>query len=412
MKNKIKKIYYGWWISVAGGLNTAISSIPTFTGGSIIFKAIEEEFNWSRAIVSGVASFGRFGGALLGPLEGYLTDRFGAWKMIIIGFFIASLGLFWLSTINTIIFYYLSYLLVSLGVSIGGFVPSMSAVNVWMPHKRATAMSWVIGGSSFGGFFMPLMVLSMEELGWRLTLVILGFLFIFSGPLLAYVIKKRPDIEFLEKIKTSKKNYISNSDMSPKMAIKSQPFWILAFSHLFANISVGALSAHIFLYLTDETGVGLDIITAGTILPIMSVLQFMGHISGGIVGDLVNKKIILPIFFLLQAIAIIILAHAGSYYMVILFSVVWGVGFGMRTPTFHAMRGDFFGGKHYGTILGINAFPMGIGMMIAPVIVGYLYDTYDTYYYSFLVMSALCILSCILISIIKNPKNYEKNQTN
>ena len=259
MKNKIKKIYYGWWISVAGGLNTAISSIPTFTGGSIIFKAIEEEFNWSRAIVSGVASFGRFGGALLGPLEGYLTDRFGAWKMIIIGFFIASLGLFWLSTINTIIFYYLSYLLVSLGVSIGGFVPSMSAVNVWMPHKRATAMSWVIGGSSFGGFFMPLMVLSMEELGWRLTLVILGFLFIFSGPLLAYVIKKRPDIEFLEKIKTSKKNYISNSDMSPKMAIKSQPFWILAFSHLFANISVGALSAHIFLYLTDETGVGLDL---------------------------------------------------------------------------------------------------------------------------------------------------------
>ena len=78
MKNKIKKIYYGWWISIAGGLNTAISSIPTFTGGSIIFKAIEEEFNWSRAIVSGVASFGRFGGALLGPLEGYLTDRFGA----------------------------------------------------------------------------------------------------------------------------------------------------------------------------------------------------------------------------------------------------------------------------------------------------------------------------------------------
>ena len=412
MKNKIKKINYGWGISVAGGLNTAISSIPTFTGGSIIFKAIEEEFNWSRAIVSGVASFGRFGGALLGPLEGYLTDRFGAWKMIIIGFFIASLGLFWLSTINTIIFYYLSYLLVSLGVSIGGFVPSMSAVNVWMPHKRATAMSWVIGGSSFGGFFMPLMVLSMEALGWRLTLVILGFLFVFSGPLLAYVIKKRPDIEFLEKIKTSKKNYISNSDMSPKMAIKSQPFWILAFSHLFANISVGALSAHIFLYLTDETGVGLDIITAVTILPIMSVLQFMGHISGGIVGDLVNKKIILPIFFLLQAIAIIILAHAGSYYMVILFSVIWGVGFGMRTPTFHAMRGDFFGGKHYGTILGINAFPMGIGMMIAPVIVGYLYDTYDTYYYSFLVMAALCILSCILISIIKNPKNYEKNQTN
>ena len=114
MINKFKKLYYGWWISFAGGLNTAISSIPTFSGGSIIFKAVEDEFSWSRTIVSGVASFGRFGGALLGPLEGYLTDRFGAWKMILIGFTIASLGLFWLSTINTILFYYLSYLLVSI----------------------------------------------------------------------------------------------------------------------------------------------------------------------------------------------------------------------------------------------------------------------------------------------------------
>ena len=174
---KVKKIYYGWWVSIAGAMNTLISSIPTFTGGSIIFKAIEDEFGWSRAIVSGVSSFGRFGGALLGPIEGYLSDKFGAWKMILLGFIIASLGLFWLSTINSILFYYISYLVVSIGVSIGGFVPSMATVNVWMPHKRSTAMSWVIGGSSIGGFFMPFMVFSIEEYGWRLTMVILGILF-------------------------------------------------------------------------------------------------------------------------------------------------------------------------------------------------------------------------------------------
>ena len=169
MVARVKKIYYGWWVSIAGSLNTLISSIPTFTGGSIIFKAIEDEFGWSRAIVSGVSSFGRFGGALLGPIEGYLSDKFGAWKMVLIGFIIGSLGLFWLSTINSILFYYISYLVVSIGVSIGGFVPSMATVNVWMPHRRSTAMSWVIGGSSIGGIFMPFMVYSIEEYGWRLT---------------------------------------------------------------------------------------------------------------------------------------------------------------------------------------------------------------------------------------------------
>ena len=259
MIKRLKKTYHGWWISLAGGLNTAISSIPTFSGGSIIFKAIEDEFGWSRAIVSGVSSFGRFGGALLGPIEGFMTDRFGAWKMILIGFIIASIGLFWLSTINTIIFYYLSYLVVSIGVSIGGFVPSMSAVNVWMPHRRATAMSLVIGGSSFGGFFMPFMVLSIENYGWRITMVFIAILFLITGPLIALIIRKKPDINIINQLASNPK-VIPNTNISAKKAIKTQPFWILAFSHLFANVSVGALSAHIFMYMTDDNGVGLDIL--------------------------------------------------------------------------------------------------------------------------------------------------------
>ena len=163
----IKKIYYGWWVSLAGGVNAFFSSIPTFSASSVIFKAVEDEFGWSRAIVSGVSSFGRFGGALLGPVEGYLSDKFGAWKMVLIGFFISSLGLFWLSSIDSILFYYASYFLLSVGTSIGGFVPSMSVVNAWMPHQRTKAMSWVIGGGAFGGFFTPLFVLSIESIGWR-----------------------------------------------------------------------------------------------------------------------------------------------------------------------------------------------------------------------------------------------------
>ncbi|KAA1298766.1 MAG: hypothetical protein EGP06_03515 [SAR202 cluster bacterium] len=71
--------------------------------------------------------------------------------------------------------------------------------------------------------------------------------------------------------------------------------------------------------------------------------------------------------------------------------------------------GDFFGGKHYGTILGFNALPMGIAMMLAPVVVGYLYDVYDSYFYSLIVMSGLCIISSLLIIVINNPKKYEKN---
>jgi MFS family permease len=397
----IKKIYYGWWVSLAGGVNAFFSSIPTFSAGSVIFKAVEDEFGWSRAIVSGVSSFGRFGGALLGPVEGYLSDKFGAWKMVIIGFAISSVGLFWLSSIDTILFYYASYFVISVGTSIGGFVPSMSVVNAWMPHQRTKAMSWVIGGSSFGGFFTPLMVLSIESIGWRQTMVGLGIIFLVVGPLVSLVIRKKPNLDFIIPKDSPKKIIITN--IEPRQAIRNKNFWIIAICHLLANVSVGAISAHIFLYLTDLDGVNLTIYLAGTILPLIAIISFIGQISGGILGDRYNKRIILPVLFLVQSVSLVILAFANNYFDAFLFSLLWGIGFGMRTPILHSLRGEFFGGKHYATILGLNALPMGIGMMLSPVIVGFIYDSTNTYLYSLLSMAILCIAASFLILLIKSP---------
>ena len=397
----IKKIYYGWWVSLAGGVNAFFSSIPTFSAGSVIFKAVEDEFGWSRAVVSGVASFGRFGGALLGPIEGFLSDKFGAWKMVIIGFAISSVGLFWLSSIDTILFYYASYFVISVGTSIGGFVPSMSVVNAWMPHQRTKAMSWVIGGSSFGGFFTPLMVLSIESIGWRQTMVGLGIIFLVVGPLVSLVIRKKPNLDFIIPKDSPKKIIITN--IEPRQAIRNKNFWIIAICHLLANVSVGAISAHIFLYLTDLDGVNLTIYLAGTILPLIAIISFIGQISGGILGDRYNKRIILPVLFLVQSVSLVILAFANNYFDAFLFSLLWGIGFGMRTPILHSLRGEFFGGKHYATILGLNALPMGIGMMLSPVIVGFIYDSTNTYLYSLLSMAILCIAASFLILLIKSP---------
>ena len=87
------RVYHGWWVSLAGAFNMVLSSGPTYQASSVLFKAIEDEFGWSRALISGVASFGRFGGAMLGPVEGFLTDRFGSGKMVLVGFTMGGVGL-------------------------------------------------------------------------------------------------------------------------------------------------------------------------------------------------------------------------------------------------------------------------------------------------------------------------------
>ena len=46
---------------------------------------------------------------------------------------------------------------------------------------------------------MPFMVLSIENYGWRITLIIIGILFMVFGPIIASVIRKKPNLEVINK---------------------------------------------------------------------------------------------------------------------------------------------------------------------------------------------------------------------
>jgi MFS family permease len=389
-------------------MNMIVSSGPTFQAASTLFRAIEDEFGWSRAVVTGVASFGRFGGALLGPLEGWLTDRFGTGRMVLIGFTIGGLGLIGYSQLQGPVQYYVAYFTLSMGFSIGGFVPSMAAVNAWMPHKRATAMAIVIGGSSLGGVFVPAIVWGITTYGWRETTFVIGLITLAAGPPIAYISGKRaPEYgELMAQVTETKSDDaqpLTQYDFTGKEALRTRAFWAISISHTLTNLSVGAISAHIYFPLTDENAVNLSDASAATILPIMAFASFGFQMVGGFVGDRINKRSILPVLILCQGSALVVLANAGNYTTAVLFALLWGVGFGARTPMLHAMRGDYFGRKHFGVILGMSAFPMGLGMMAAPVIVGRVYDTTGTYVTSLQTLAAFCVIAAVTILFATKP---------
>jgi len=407
-KSRVGRVFYGWWVALAGAMNMIVSSGPTFQAASTLFRAIEDEFGWSRAVVTGVASFGRFGGALLGPLEGWLTDKFGTGKMVIIGFTIGGLGLIFYSRLQGPFQYYVAYFTLSMGFSLGGFVPSMAAVNAWMPHKRATAMAIVIGGSSLGGVFVPAMVWGINTHGWRDTTFVVGLITLAVGPPIAYIAGKRaPEYGELmaqvTKDKPDDSKPLTQYDFTGKEALRTRAFWAISISHTLTNLSVGAISAHIFFPLTDENAVNLSDTSAATIIPIMAFASFAFQMIGGFVGDRINKRTLLPMLILLQGAALVTLANAGDYTTAVLFALLWGLGFGGRTPMLHAMRGDYFGRKHFGVILGMSAFPMGLGMMAAPVIVGRVYDTTGTYVSSLYTLAAFCAIAAFTILLATKP---------
>ena len=399
--------------------NMVFTSGPTFQGSGAILLAIESEFGWSRAVIGGVASFGRFGGTLFGPFEGYLTDKLGSARMMLYGLILGGIGFIFLSQIHGILTYYFAFLILSLGFSMGGFVPAITAVNKWLPRRRATGIALVIGGSSLGGLVVPALAWGISEHGWRTTTLWIGIVSIAVAPLFYLALTwrrpsqtpgaqapripertpERTDSPLGEKPEQQAPR-TSPFDFSARQALHTRAFWIITSTHSLINFSTAAVSAHLLLHLND---VGIDPIIAATIIPIMAVIAFTFQMVGGLIGDKFQKRYLISIFAAIQGAGMLILAFTTSYSIAVLFAVVWGIGFGGRTPIIHALRGDYFGTKAFGTILGMSSVMMGASMALAPFIVGLAFDIQDTYRWAFIGLAVLAFGASGLILFVSRP---------
>ena len=120
-------------------------------------------------------------------------------------------------------------------------------------------------------------------------------------------------------------------------------------------------------------------------------------------GDLIPKRVALWFFTSIQAGAVLVLTTANSMPMFYLFAVLFGMGFGGRSPLTVSIRGDYFGRASFGKILGLSTVPMNALLLVASPFAGYLRDTQGTYTSAFLILAALNFLGGFLFLMARRP---------
>jgi sugar phosphate permease len=70
---------------------------------------------------------------------------------------------------------------------------------------------------------------------------------------------------------------------------------------------------------------------------------------------------------------------------------------------FHALRGEYFGRRAFGTITGLSGLIMSVGMMGAPVVVGWVFDVYGTYRWAFIVLACAAVLGSFVVLLATRP---------
>ena len=134
------RVFYGWWIILGAFTGSALSAGFNFHGISAFFLPIASAFNVSRTAVATAFSLARIEGALIGPVEGYLVDRYGPRRMMFIGVPIMAAGFLVMGSAPNFPLFVGAFILgVVLGSSLGFGIPLSTSVANWWHRKRGRA---------------------------------------------------------------------------------------------------------------------------------------------------------------------------------------------------------------------------------------------------------------------------------
>ena len=407
-------VFYGWWLVLLTLFLNAATGSPVFGGVGVWIDALEQHFGWGRAELALAFSFGQLESGLAGPVVGILVDRYGPKKIVFSGVMIIGLGFIMFSQTNSLLMFYASYIVIMLGASAGGWLPMMTVINNWFDKKRTIAMGFGGIGFSMGSFFLvPLLAWMVQPggVGWRMTAMSLGIFFILIAYPASKLVRNSPE-EFGEVPDGVKDKQVEETSSSrlpnngtetnyPMMTIVKMPvFWVLAICNGMSTMLIGTMTVHLILALRDQ---GIPVQTGAWIWGTTMLFSGAAQILGGYLGDKVAKNISLCIFGIIQGLGVIYATSITSVNMAPIFVVVYGLGFGARIPLGTAIRGEYFGRKAFGKVLGLSMLPMMLLMTLGPWVAGLMYDHYGNYDRAFYLLALVSMVGSVGFLFCKKP---------
>ena len=399
-------IYYGWWIVLASFTTAFYVAGTIFYGFTAFIEPLANEFGWSYTRISLAASLRGLEMGLLAPFVGILVDRFGSRKLLLSGSLVLGFGIILLGFTQSLAMFYGAFILIAFGAGGCTSVVTMTAVANWFDKNVGKAMGVTVSGFGASGLIIPRIVWMIAVFGWRMTLIILGIGMWIIGIPAAFVMRNKPenaaDVSIMEK--ADKRNDLSQRQSDDKRfkyteILKKKSFLFVNLAEVIRLMALMAVVTHIMPYLStmDISRRSSGLIAAG--IPLLSIA---GRFGFGWLGDIFEKKYVMAISFSLMALGMLALCYIKLTGMIYIFLFFFSNGFGGIATLRGALLREYYGKNNFGKYLGIMMGFGACGGIIGPTTAGWVFDLTGSYYFVWLVLSALVGLAIILILRIES----------
>ena len=414
MKCKDSDGFYGWVIlGVLFIFNLAL--MPMMMSFSLFLPVWVKELFWSRGAISGAQTLRMILVGLASPLVGILIMKTGAKRAIVIGNSVSVTALVLLSFMSQIWQLYIVYgIILGMGFAIGGMLGSMTILNNWFMAKRTLALS--ISGASMGlsgVVITPTLMALIQNIGWRSTyLIIAGAVLICCLIIPSIFLVNAPEdlgqlpdgpvkkSEKKEKEKKAPVVYRTTVDFTAKEALRTKTLWLLVAYNTFQMLAMGGLMTHQIAFLFD---IGISPGMAAMASGIMSGVMSISQLGVGIMGLRFNMHSMAVGSMLLTISGMTILLFTKNMTMVVIYSILFGTGFGIQGIALGTLFPNYFGVKEFPKIMGyMMPFSTVVGSLGAPG-AGFIRDIFGTYIPAFQISLAVLILSFFCILAARPP---------
>jgi MFS family permease len=311
------------------------------------------------------------------PVAGALADRYGPFKIMILGGFLYAIGLIGMAlTSNPFLFHLAGGLSIGIALAATTYSVVYGILGRNVPvEKRVWAMGVTAAAGSFGQFLMmPLEQGLISHFGADEALIYLGLLASLMIPL-AFCLRETGF--------TPNKAGDQTIREALNEAIGNRNFRFLMMGYFVCGFQVVFITIHLAPYLKDMSLQYPQIngaTVATTALALIGLFNVIGTYVAGVLGERYPKRFLLSGIYLSRSIAIslflfIPLSSTSTY----VFASVMGVLWLSTIPLTNAIVAQIFGVKYLTMLSGVVFFSHQLGSFCGAYFGGYLYDITGSY---------------------------------
>ncbi|MCR8641766.1 MFS transporter [Paenibacillus sp. N1-5-1-14] len=345
------------------------------------------------------------------PIAGYLSDRFGRKRIILIGLSLATIG----GLISAFSAWQLEHYSAFYGILAGRFVQGIGAAGAFpiviplvgdmfdSKEEVSGALGVIETSNTFGKVISPILGSALTLLIWFLPLAVIPFISLIS--ILAIGI-------FVKVPKKSSQQQVTLKSFlhSLRGILKEKGRWLYGIFAIGGCVMFIMFGFLYYLSSTLEDHYNIDGIKKGLLLAIpLSAICLSSYIAGKVIGTNMSRMKWINVvgsLILTSSMIICLLIYTKSMWILLILLTISGVGIGLVLPCLDALITEGIQKEQRGTITSLYSSMRFIGVAAGPLITALLLDKERLMFSIFAGTGLIC--SLIALFAIKPGKSKGK----